>query len=265
MYNKETIKVGFLGFGNMAQAIAKGFLEKGTLSGKQIFASGRNAEKLEKNTSQAGIQASRSNQELVQTVDLVVLAVKPYQIEEVVKDLKENLQGKIVVSVAVGVHFEELSDILPSDTQHISILPNTPIAVGEGATTVEEKHSLTEDSYQIFRELFESISVLTTVDTSQMAVAGVINGCGPAFVALFIEAMADGAVKHGLSRSEAYQLASQTISGTGQLQLKTGDHPGVMKDAVTSPGGTTIKGVAALEENAFRSSVIQAFDAILGD
>lgn len=263
MYSKETIKVGFLGFGNMAQAIVKGWLKGGVLSEQKIFASGRNFEKLEKNTSKLGIQASSSNQELVQDVDMVILAVKPYQLEDIAAELKEELKEKIVVCVAVGVHWEELSTILMEDTQHVSILPNTPIAIGEGATSLEEKHSLSDESYQIFMELFESISVVTTVTTSQMAVAGVINGCGPAFVALFIEAMADGAVKYGLSRSEAYQLASQTIKGTGQLQLETSDHPGVMKDAVTSPGGTTIKGVAALEESAFRSAVIQAFDAIL--
>ncbi|MDO5457053.1 MAG: pyrroline-5-carboxylate reductase [Atopococcus tabaci] len=263
MYEKERLKIGFLGFGNMAQAIAKGWLKKGVLSGDRLFASGRNLEKLEKNTLELGIQASSSNQALIQAVDMVILAVKPGQIKDVALEFKEELKEKIVVCVAVGIHWEELSDSLAEGTQHISIFPNTPISIGEGATNVEEKHSLSDESYQVFLELFESISVVTTVVTSQMAVAGVINGCGPAFTALFIEAVADGAVKYGLSRSEAYQLASQTIKGTGQLQLETGEHPGVMKDAVTSPGGTTIKGVAALEENAFRSSVIQAFDAIL--
>lgn len=265
MFNIETIKVGFLGFGNMAQAIAKGWLHQGTISAEQIFASERNFRKLEASSSQLNIQACQSNEDLIRQVDIVILAVKPQQLTDLISGLEHLLKDKIVVSIVAGILFKDLDPLLAEDTDHISLLPNTPIAVGEGAISLEAQHSLSIDGLDIVMKLFEDIADVSTVCSQQMAVAGVINGCGPAFTALFIEAMADAAVKYGLDRKEAYHLTSQTLKGTAYLQLQTGDHPAVMKDAVTSPGGTTIKGVAALEEHAFRSAIIQAFDDILNE
>lgn len=264
MFDINEVKVGFLGFGNMAQAIAKGWLYKETLAPSQIYASERNFRKLEASSSKLNIQACQSNEELVRQVDVVILAVKPHQLQDLLAGLEDLLADKVVVSIAVGVLFDQLKDMLAPGTAHISMLPNTPIAVGQGAISLEAEHALSVDGLAIVMQLFEDVAQVTTVSSQQMAVAGVVNGCGPAFTALYIEAMADAAVKYGLDRQEAYQLVSQTIQGTAQLQLQTGDHPAAMKDAVTSPGGTTIKGVAALEAQAFRSAVIQAFDAILG-
>lgn len=257
------IKIGFLGFGNMAQAMAKGWLKAGQLSSNQFLASGRRWAKLEQSTRDLGIQAVPSNQDLVEQSDWVILAVKPQQVPELLEEVKEVLKDKVLISIAAGLSFDDLEEMLAEDSQHVTIMPNLPIEVAEGAVSVESRHSLSKASYALFQELFEQVATLTTVSSEQMGVAGVINGCGPAFAAIFIEALADAGVKYGLNRSDAYQLASQTLKGTGQLLLDSQTHPAVIKDAVTSPGGTTIKGVSALEENAFRSAVIQAFDAIL--
>lgn len=258
-------KIGFIGYGNMAKAIAEGLLKVETFLPEQIIASARDQERLRQNTQELGIRMASSNLKCIQESDYVVIAVKPQQVESLLEQegIKEALSKKIVISIAVNLHFSDYEKLLTEGTAHLSILPNTPASVAEGAFIFEATHSLNEEEFNNVKGLFETIANIQVVATEQMGVAGVINGCGPAFVALFIEALGDGAVKYGLSREAAYALASQTLVGTGKLQIETGKHPGVMKDEVTSPGGTTIKGVSALEENGFRSAVIQAFDAIL--
>lgn len=156
-------------------------------------------------------------------------------------------------------------EFLSDEYSHVSSVPNTPVSIGEGIIVVEEKRSLTKKDWALLEEALNMLGLVQQVPTEQMSIAGTLAGCGPAFASMFLEALADGAVKYGLSRADAYALASQMISGTGKMYLETRDHPGVMKDKVTSPGGTTIKGVAALEEHGFRNAVIQAFDAIEED
>lgn len=258
----ENIKIGFVGYGNMGQAMATGWVTKGAINPKNIYASARDFKKLQGNCAQIGIQAVESSERLVQEVDLVILAVKPYQIEAVVTPIKEILQDKIILSVAAGFTYAMFEKILLKGTAHISSIPNTPVSIGEGITIIEEKHSLSKQEFEILNHLLEKLGFVQKIETAQLDTAATLAGCGPAFASLFIEALADGAVKYGLSRQDAYQLASQMITGTGKMQLETKEHPGVLKDQVTSPGGTTIKGVAALEENKFRHAVIAAFDAI---
>ena len=144
----------------------------------------------------------------------------------------------------------------------MSTIPNTPVSIGEGIIIAENRHSLSNEEYQLVEELFSKIALLQFVDSKQLSIAGTLSGCGPAFTSMFIEALADAAVKHGLTREISYKLASQMVAGTGKLQIATGKHPGEMKDAVCSPGGTTIVGVATLERKGLRSAVIDAIDAI---
>ena len=177
--------------------------------------------------------------------------------------MKDILKDKVLVSVAAGWLFEKYEGILAPGTHHISTLPNTPVSIGEGIIVCERQHSLTKEEYELFQRLFAPIGMLQPVDTKQFGIAGTISGCGPAFAAMFIEALADAAVLHGLPRELSYGLASQMIAGTGKLQRVTKAHPGAMKDAVCSPGGTTIVGVAALERDGFRSAVIDAVDRIM--
>lgn len=258
----EEVKVGFIGFGNMAQAMADGFIRTGALKPEQMYACAKNQEKLRANTEVRGMNACRDAKETAEASDLVVLAVKPYMIEEVTRPVQEELKHKIVVSVAAGYPFERLEKDLLPETHHLSICPNTPVAVGAGIIVCEERHSLTEEEFAGVRALFEKIAMVEVVDTEHLGLAGTVCGCTPAYAAMFIEALGDAGVKHGLPRAQAYRLAAQMLVGTGKLQLETGQHPGVMKDAVCSPGGTTIIGVASLERSGFRSAVIDAIDAI---
>ncbi len=256
------MNIGFIGFGNMGQGLARGLLRTGAVSATQIGASARDRAKLQRNTEPYGFRAFDSSADTVRFADVVIVAVKPYQVEAVVAPLRELLASKIVVSVAAGVTFDDYERMLAPGTAHLSTVPNTPVAVGEGIIACERRHSLSATQWQAFEELFSHVGLVLPVDTPLLGLAGTICGCGPAFVAMFIEALADAGVKHGLARADAYRMVSQMIVGTGRLQLETGEHPGVMKDAVCSPGGTTIVGVAELERKGFRGAVIDAIDAI---
>lgn len=260
---KTDVKIGFIGFGNMAQAMVRGLLLKDVLPAQQIYACAKNWDKLCKNAEQMGIQPCHDAAELVSQADMVIVAVKPYLIQEVLAPVKAALKDKIVVSVAAGYLFDKYEEILEPGTHHLSTLPNTPVSVGEGVIICEQKHSLTDEEYGLFEELFAPIALVQPVDTKQFGIAGTISGCGPAYAAMFVEALADAAVLHGLPRELSYALASQMVVGTGKLQRETKAHPGAMKDAVCSPGGTTIVGVAALERKGFRSAVIDAVDAVM--
>lgn len=256
------MNIGFIGFGNMAQALARGFVHTGTLQPGQIGASARDRAKLQRNTEPYGFRAFDTSAEVVAFADVVFIAVKPYQVGAVVEPVKKLLARKIVVSVAAGVTFDDYERMLLPGTAHLSTVPNTPVAVGEGIIACERRHSLSDAQWREVEALLSGLGMVLPVDTPLLGLVGTVCGCGPAFVAMFIEALADAAVKHGIARADAYRMVSQMIVGTGRLQLATGQHPGAMKDAVCSPGGTTIVGVAELERKGFRGAVIDAIDAI---
>lgn len=257
-----TKKIGFIGYGNMAQAIVTGLIASGKMEGQQIYACAAHYDKLCDNAKAAGIQPMKTALEVVEHSDMVVLAVKPYLIGTVVEPIKSCLKGKVVVSIAAGFNFDKYEAIFEAGTHHISTIPNTPVAVQEGIFVCENRNSLTEEELAEFEDLFGSIALIEMVDSKNLSIAGTLSGCTPAFTAMYMEALADAGVKHGLTRPCAYRLAAQMITGTGKLYMERKEHPGQMKDAVCSPGGTTIKGVASLEKNAFRGSVIEAIDAI---
>ena len=188
--------------------------------------------------------------------------MKPYQVEAVLAPVREQLADKIVVSVAAGVTFDDCERMLAPGTHHLSIVPNTPVSVCEGFIVCERRHSLSDGEWRQVEALFSKIGLVLPMDTALLGISSAVCGCGPAVVAMFIEALGDAAVKHGVARADAYRMASQMIVGTGKLQLASGQHPGAMKDAVCSPGGTTIAGVAELERKGFRGAVIDAIDAI---
>lgn len=258
------MKLGFIGYGNMAQAMAKGLVSNKVMSPSDIYASARNYDKLCKNTEKLGINPLEDNKAVAEICDIVVLAVKPYQMKEAAGDVADKLCDKIVVSIAAGMLFDDYEEILKAGTHHISTVPNTPVCTGEGVIVCESRHSLSEEELNLFKTIFEKIALVEFVETEHVSVAGTIAGCSPAFTAMYVEALGDAAVKHGLGRAASYRLAAQMIKGVGALYLTEENHPGAMKDAVCSPGGTTIKGVASLEKSGFRGAVIKAIDAIEG-
>ena len=219
--------LGFIGFGNMAQAMAKGLVEAGALPGTRIYATAAHFDKLQASTAALGAHACEDARGVVKASDFVVVAVKPHLVASVLEPVRDALAapGKAVISVAAGCGFDFYEGVLAPGTHHLSTIPNTPIAVGAGVVACEQRHSLSEGELAAFEDLFGQVALIEWVDG---------------------------------------KLLSQMMMGTAKLHLETGTHPGAMKDAVCSPGGTTIKGVASLEKDAFRGAVINAIDAIEG-
>lgn len=255
--------LGFIGMGNMAQALAQGFIASGALKGERVFAYAPHQEKLHANAERIGFQAVASLTELAAAADTLVMACKPYQIESVVAELGDALSGKALVSIAAGWDFARYESVLPQSTRFQFVMPNTPAMVREGVLLFEEKTSLEPAERKALMDLFATVGVVEEVPSALMAAAGTVTGCGPAFVDLMIEAYADAAVKYGVPREQAYALVAQMVKGSAALALETKEQPGVLKDAVCSPGGTTIRGVCSLEEDGFRAACIHSIDAIL--
>lgn len=255
--------LGFIGMGNMAQALAQGFIASGALKGERVFAYAPHQEKLRANAERIGFQPVASLTELAAAADTLVMACKPYQIESVVAELGDALSGKALVSIAAGWDFARYESVLLQSTRFQFVMPNTPAMVREGVLLFEEKTSLEKAERQELMDLFSTVGVVEVVPSRLMSAAGTVTGCGPAFVDLMIEAYADAAVKYGVPRAQAYALVAQMVKGSAALALETNEQPGVLKDAVCSPGGTTIRGVCSLEEDGFRAACIHSIDAIL--
>lgn len=258
------MKIAFIGMGNMAQAIAAGFVASKKIAAKDLWAYAPNQEKLKANAAKIGFNPCSSNAEAVKSADVVFVCCKPYQIEGVLAEVKGALDGKAIVSVAAGWTFDSYAKFLDTNkTRVLCVMPNTPARIGKGVILLEEKNTLNADEAKQIKDLLSSLGMLETIPASLMGIGGAVSGCGPAFMDLIIEAYADAAVKYGFSRAQAYRLVSQTMLGSAALQLETGEHPGVLKDAVCSPGGTTIRGVGALEKAGLRTACIQSIDAIM--
>ena len=257
------VRIGFMGFGNMASAMADGWIASGAIAGDRMCACAGRYDALVERCDRRGMRAMRTAAEVAAAADVLVVAVKPYMIEGVLGPIAGALAGKVVLSVAAGWDCAAYERVIPG-TRHLSTVPNTPVAINEGVIACEKASTLTDDDRTLLFELLALLGKAVEVETRLLSVAGTVGGCAPAFVAMVIEALGDAAVKHGIPRATAYEIVSQMMVGTARLQLETGQHPGAMKDAVCSPGGTTIKGVAELERCGMRSAFISAIDAIEG-
>lgn len=255
-------KIGFIGMGNMAIAIAGGLIGKNVYAKENIYAFAPNQDKLKKNSEVIGFTPLASVEELADICDTVIIACKPYQIADVLAVVGSKMTGKNLISIAAGWTYESFASIL-SDVKIQCIMPNTPAMVGEGVFLFEETNSLDKEDKALLTTMFEALGVVVDMPTRLMGIGGAVSGCGPAFMDLVMEAYADAAVKYGIARPTAYKLIAQTMLGSAKLQMETGKHPGVLKDEVCSPNGTTIRGVASLEENGLRSACIKSIDAIM--
>lgn len=263
MSDLSSTRIGFIGFGNMASAMADGLIRSGNAPAANLYACAGHPEALAQRTEARGMHACRDAAELLDAVDLAVVAIKPNVIEKVLPPVAEKLARTPFISVAAGWDCARYEQLLPG-THHLSTVPNTPASICEGVIACESVSTLSEDEAALAHEMLASLGTVVEVGSSLLSVAGTVGGCGPAFIAMVIEALGDAAVKHGIPRATAYEMVSQMVAGTAKLQIETGMHPGVMKDAVCSPGGTTIRGVAELEAAGLRSAFIRAVDAIEG-
>ncbi len=249
--------------GNMAQALCSGFGKSGKIAKENMFAFAPNQQKLAANAQKFGFTPCATITELADSCDTIIMACKPYQIEDVLKQIKSNLKGKALVSVAAGWGFEKYQQFVDKSTRVQFVMPNTPAMVGEGVLLFEKSNSLRDDERNEIMDLFRSVGIVEELPDNLMGIGGAVTGCGPAFVDLFIEAYGDAAVKYGIPRATAYRLISQMVLGSAKLQLETGEHPGVLKDNVCSPAGTTICGVAQLEKAGLRAACIESIEAVM--
>lgn len=254
------MKLTFIGCGNMGQAMLKGILSSHKLSRTEIMATARSKETLDRLKDNYGIVTSEDNKKAASWGDIVILAVKPQMYEAVIGEIKEELKDKLIVSIAAGQSLKRLEELLGKDTKIIRAMPNTPAMVMEGITALCPNKNIEEEELKSIEDILSAFGKTEVIEEKQMDAFIGICGSSPAYVFMFIEALADGAVKEGLPRAKAYKMAAQAVLGSAKLVLETGKHPGELKDMVCSPGGTTIEAVAALEEYGFRSSVIKAVE-----
>lgn len=254
-------RLGFLGAGNMGEALIKGVLQAGLLPAASITASDAKAERLAQITRAYGIRGTADNRDLVSGADVIVLAVKPQIMAGVLQEVAPVLdERRLAISVAAGVAVAGLRAHLPRAKRLIRVMPNTPALVLAGATAIARSDGLEPGDLDTAQELFAAVGRVVVLDEDALDAVTGLSGSGPAFVAIVIESLADGGVKMGLDRATALTLAAQTVLGAARLILETGVHPGQLKDMVASPGGTTIAGIAALEDGGVRRTFINAVE-----
>jgi len=254
-------KIGFVGAGNMAGALIKGLLHSGTVTADQILASDVRDERLAELADEHGIATTKDNAKLAAWADVVVLAVKPQVIDKVIVAIGKAITPRaLVVSIAAGVPIEALEARLPRDARVIRTMPNTAAMALAGATAIAPGTHASEEDLAVARRLFEATGRVVVLEEALLDAVTGLSGSGPAYVMLMIEALADGGVKVGLHRETALLLAAQTVYGSAKLLLETGEHPGRLKDMVTSPGGTAIAGLHTLEAGGLRTTLINAVE-----
>lgn len=250
--------LGFVGCGNMAQAMLQGILEKGIYPKEEIIVSRRSADELEKIRDKFGIRITSDNREVAGCADVLVLAIKPYQFKEVIPEIADQVSREtLIISVAAGQTMEDIEKLFGREIKLVRTMPNTPALVMAGATGMCFNRNVTKEDKKRARELFESFGVAVVVDEKMINTVVGVSGSSPAYVFMFIEAMADAAVADGMPRAQAYELAAQSVMGSAKMVLETGKHPGELKDMVCSPGGTTIEAVRVMEKMGLRSAVME--------
>ena len=254
-------KIGFIGMGNMGFAILQGLLK--LYRPEDLLFTDVNQERMETVKKQTGVDFVESNAECANQSRIVVLAVKPQYYDAVLKNIKYAVKPEqIVISIAPGITIDSLVKKLGDGKRIVRAMPNTPALLGAGMTGVTYDRGLfTEEEEQEIRAFFQSFGRMEYVEERLMSAVVCASGSSPAYVYMFIEALADSAVRYGLPRDKAYEFAAQTVKGAAEMVLQTGKHPGELKDMVCSPAGTTIAGVAALEEYGFRNAVLKANEA----
>jgi len=254
-----TQKIGIIGCGNMGGAILKGALASGVLAPEQAYVYDISPAAMETAKS-LGVNLAQDDEDVCAKSDIILLAVKPQNAAEALTMCKKALDGKALMSIVAGVTVERLQNMIDGTPRILRIMPNTPALVFEGAFALCSDNDFTAEELDTAKAIYEKIGVVEMIPEKLIDAVCGLSGGGPAYVAMFIEALADGGVKNGLPRATAYRLAAQTCLGTAKMILETGIHPGALKDMVTSPGGTTIEGCEALERGGMRYAVIDCIN-----
>ena len=252
-------KVGFIGSGAMAEALLKGLLKAKIVNKTDIYSSDINQDRLAQLKKEYGVKISKTNKELINSVDIVILAVKPFIMGDILKDTgKEYKKGQLVISIAAGIPISFYESLLPHEVPVIRVMPNTPSLIGLGVSALAlGKRAQTKDAKSA-EEILYAVGKVVTVSESQMDGVTGLSGSGPAYIYLIIEALIDAGVRVGLPRDIATVLATQTLIGSAQMVVQTGESPAKLKEMVTTPGGTTIAGLHKLEEGKLRATIMNA-------
>lgn len=253
-------KIGIIGCGNMGGAILFGALESGVLPKENVYVYDTSPAMMEK-AKGWGVHLAADDEDVCKSADIILLAVKPQNAAEALGMCKEALNGKAMMSIVAGVTTERLQNMICGSPRILRIMPNTPAMVYEGAFALCSDNDFTEEELADAKSIYETIGIVEMVPEHLIDAVCGLSGGGPAYAAMFIEALSDGGVKQGLPRATAYRLAAQTCLGTAKMILEMGIHPGELKDMVTSPGGTTIEGCEILERGGMRSAVIGCVNA----
>jgi len=256
-----SLTLAVIGSGTMGEAIVRGLLRSGKLQPQQIFATDRRVEVTNALRVQHGVRTGTSNQDACREADVVLLAVKPQEVAAVVDSevIRKILAGKLVISIAAGVRLAQLASWLPASAV-IRAMPNTPCLIGEGMTVIARGSTVTDAQATVAMEIFQAVGRCLETEDKLMDAVTSLNGSGPAFVYVFLEAMCDGAVRMGLRRDAAMQIAAQMFQGAARMVLQTGQHPAALKDQVTTPAGCTIAGLLTMEDGRIRSVIARAVE-----
>ena len=254
-------KIGFIGCGNMGKAMLGSIVKSDNIILENIMVSTKSKTSAQSISLEFGVKASTNNIEVAKNSDIIFLAVKPYFFKEVIEEVKESIkEDAIVISIAAGITIDQIEQWFNKRVKVVRTMPNTPALVGEGMSAICPNKNITEEELKYVCELYNLFGKYELLEEKDFHAFIALCGSSPAYVFMFIEAMADAGVKLGIPRAKAYKLAEQSILGSAKLALETGKHPGVLKDEVCSPGGTTIEAVNDLEKNGFRSTVISAIE-----
>ena len=254
-------KIGFIGCGNMGKAMLGALVKADNISNDNIIVSTKSKASAEKINDEYGVKSTTVNSEVAKEADVLFLAVKPYFFKEVIEEIKDLVKDEaIIISIAAGVTVNQIEEWFGKEIKLVRTMPNTPASVGEGMSAICPNGNITENELNYVGSLYNLFGKYEVLEEKDFHAFIALCGSSPTYVFMFIEAMADAGVKLGLPRAKAYKLAEQAILGSAKLALETGKHPGVLKDEVCSPGGTTIEAVIDLEKNGFRNTVISAVE-----
>ena len=256
------LTIGFLGTGKMATALARGFIRAGLVTAKQVFGSDPVPAARTAFGRETGARIVTDNLKVAELASVLVLATKPDQTAAVLREIRDRFTPRhLLISIAAGVPTAKLEAALPARARVIRVMPNTPALLGASASGVALGLAATKSDGELALRLLASVGVAVQLKESLLDAVTGLSGSGPAYVYQFIEALSDGGVASGLPRDVATKLAAQTVLGAAKMVLETGQHPGALKDMVTSPGGTTIEGLHELEKGKLRGTVMSAVRA----
>jgi len=257
-------RIGFIGLGNMGSAILQGILASNTVIASQFYVYDISSETTDSLKQQFAINFLETAKDVAREADIVFIAVKPNNVHEVLAEIQKELKkSTVVVSIAAGISLKAIEAVIGYEQKVIRVMPNTPALVNSAMCSITPNKEVSAGELLTVRALLNCVGLTEVLPEYQVHAATGVGGSAPAFVFMFIEALADGAVKGGMTRKQAYKFAAQTVMGSAKLMLETNKHPGELKDMVCSPGGTTIEGVQVLEEKAFRAAVIDAVEACI--